>query len=58
MHIYLYVCTYLQIYTCMYSYTLTHTQTCTWANIGFFLYQLYQEVRKLVRRLEHLPLKI
>ena len=29
-----------------------------WANIGFFLYQLDTEIRKLVRRLECLNLKI
>ncbi len=29
-----------------------------WANIGFFLYQLDPEVRRLVRRLERLHLKI
>ena len=29
-----------------------------WANIGFFLYQLDPEVRRLVRRLECLHLKI
>ena len=30
----------------------------TWANIGFFLHQLDPEVRRLVRRVECLPLKI
>ena len=29
-----------------------------WAAIGFFLYQLDPEVRRLVRRVEHLHLKI